>query len=57
MERMANLLHYGDDPTGETLADGLWLGGEAMVAPACMQALPTAERAGSDYDDPQWQVI
>jgi hypothetical protein len=57
MERMTNLQHHRDDPIEEASADGLWLGGEAMVAPACVQALAAAERVGSDYDDPQWQVI
>ncbi|GAA0715992.1 hypothetical protein [Dokdonella soli] len=45
------------DPIPETIADGLWLGGEAMVAPACINGLRAAERTSGDYVDPLWQVI
>ena len=37
--------------------DGLWLGGEALVAPTYWCAPPAAAHADDDYADPSWQVI
>ena len=44
------------DPIPEALAESIWLGGEAMVAP---YARSTAQAAESDdgFADPDWHVL
>ena len=44
------------DPIPEALADSVWLGGEAMVAPYAQltAAVPASE---DGFADPDWQVL
>jgi hypothetical protein len=46
------------DPAFDDLGDSFWLGGEAMVAPACVSALRDADRvAAVECADPGWIAI
>ena len=46
------------DPIPAALADSLWLGGEAMVAPVAIAADEAPACAAPDRDvDPSWQVL
>ena len=46
------------DPIPARLADSLWLGGEAMVAPTGFTMPDDPPFAATDRDaDPSWQVI
>ena len=46
------------DPAFDDLGDSFWLGGEAMVAPACLTALRDASRlAAEECADPGWLAI
>lgn len=46
------------DPIPALLADSLWLGGEAMIAPCAFAADDESPFAATDRDaDPSWQVI
>lgn len=46
------------DPAFDDLGDSFWLGGEAMVAPACLSALRDADRIVADEcADPAWLAI
>jgi hypothetical protein len=44
------------DPIPDALADSVWLGGEAMVAPYAQLGLPAVERDG-EFADPDWRVL
>jgi hypothetical protein len=44
------------DPIPEALADSLWLGGEAMVAPYAQFIVPAVESADG-FADPDWRVL
>jgi hypothetical protein len=49
---------HGRDPAFDDLGDSFWLGGEAMVAPACLAAMRDAERLVVDESaDPAWLAI
>jgi hypothetical protein len=53
-------MHAGTsrDPAFDDLGDSFWLGGEAMVAPACMSALRDADRiSAEECADPAWLAI
>ncbi|HEY0232159.1 MAG TPA: hypothetical protein VGC55_12975 [Dokdonella sp.] len=46
------------DPIPDALAESLWLGGEAMVAPACSYDPYIAERVARDEEpDPSWRAL
>lgn len=46
------------DPIPAALAESLWLGGEAMVAPVAVDRGDESRFAATDRDaDPSWQVI
>ena len=46
------------DPAFDDLGDSFWLGGEALVAPACLNALRDADRIVADEcADPAWLAI
>jgi hypothetical protein len=46
------------DPAFDDLGDSFWLGGEAMIAPACVSALRDANRLVADEcADPLWLAI
>ncbi len=46
------------DPAFDDLGDSFWLGGEAMVAPDCLNALREADRDVVDEcADPAWLAI
>jgi hypothetical protein len=48
----------GRDPIPDTLAESLWLGGEAMVAPACSYDPYIADRLAADEEpDPTWRAL
>lgn len=48
----------GHDPIPEAIADSLWLGGEAMIAPANLRELCDMRSAATEsVADPSWQVI
>jgi hypothetical protein len=48
----------GRDPAFDDLGDSFWLGGEALVAPACASALRDARRLAADEcADPNWLAI
>jgi hypothetical protein len=56
-----NFLHAHDsgrDPIPDAIADSLWLGGEAMVSPACVREMNIARADATECDaDPSWLVI
>jgi len=46
------------DPIPDALAESLWLGGEAMVAPACSYDPYLADRLMRDEEpDPNWRAL
>ena len=48
----------GHDPIPEAIADSLWLGGEAMIAPVNVRELCDMRSAATEnVADPSWQVI
>jgi len=61
MDRSNDLLHGahgGRDPIPESIADSLWLGGEAMIAPSNLRELRDVHSAATERcADPSWQVI
>lgn len=44
-------------PHGEVDENALWLGGEAMIAPAYVADLQATMRADNDCADPLWQTF
>jgi hypothetical protein len=61
MDRSNDLLrgaNCGRDPIPESIADSLWLGGEAMIAPANLPELCDVRSTATESDaDPSWQVL
>jgi hypothetical protein len=61
MDRSNDLMRgtiSGHDPIPEAIADSLWLGGEAMIAPASLRELYDLRSAATESTaDPSWQVI
>ena len=46
------------DPIPDAIGDSIWLGGEAMIAPAyCEVSWPARCRREDAEADPGWQVI
>lgn len=60
MDRHHNATHcvrpVADEARRDALVDALWLGGEAIVAPACRVA-EEPYRSRDDWPDPDWQVF
>jgi hypothetical protein len=44
------------DPIPEALAESIWLGGEAMIAPYAQSTAPAGER-DNGFADPDWHVL
>jgi hypothetical protein len=61
MDRSNDLSHgtaSARDPIPDAIADGLWLGGEAMIAPANLRELCDIRSVATESSaDPSWQVI
>jgi len=61
MDRSNHLSHgtmMVRDPIPEAIADSLWLGGEAMIAPTNLFELREARLFATEGDaDPSWLVI
>ncbi|MGN6521186.1 MAG: hypothetical protein ACTHK2_17390 [Dokdonella sp.] len=55
MDRHRDALHA--DPIPAAIAEFLWLGGEAMVAPAALAALPCTSAATERDAEPSWVTI
>jgi|GEM_PF-5795933 hypothetical protein len=46
------------DPIPDAIADSIWLGGEALIAPACCEVSSPAVYTRAEAElDPSWQVI
>ncbi|WP_395679230.1 hypothetical protein [Dokdonella sp.] len=61
MDRSNDLLRgalCARDPIPEAIADSLWLGGEAMIAPANLRELCDLRSVATESTaDPSWLVI
>jgi hypothetical protein len=61
MDRSNDLLRAAScssDPIPESIADSLWLGGEAMIAPSNLRELCDVQSAATERcADPSWQVF
>ena len=44
------------DPIPDALADSVWLGGEAMIAPYAQFSVPNVE-TDVGFADPDWHVL
>ena len=61
MDRSNDLLRgvsCGRDPIPESIADSLWLGGEAMIAPSNLRELCDVQSTATERcADPSWQAL
>jgi hypothetical protein len=53
---MRALDHPGRDMARRAATDGVWLGGEASIAPDCLEQMHDATR-DADSADPCWRPI